>query len=153
METKSWRFCCRALPGHVEQSGETMQSACAVSEYMLLAQAYDARQAQLTMDTFLTFNERFAKIKSKRLAKAVGGISKAAHPELLLEDGVDEPAPKRRRGSKNTPSVPAGLLPGICTILQSPQMLSRHLPTSTSRLDSPFKPTQKRRLERHRMNR
>lgn len=77
---------------------------------MLLAQAYDARQAQLTMDTFLTFNERFAKIKSKRLAKAVKGISKATHPELLLEDGVDEPAPKRRRASKTAPSAPTGLL-------------------------------------------
>ena len=29
----------------------------------LLLQAYDARQAQATMDSFLAFNERFAKIK------------------------------------------------------------------------------------------
>ncbi len=131
-----------------------MQSTCAAPECMLLAQAYDARQAQLTMDTFLTFNERFAKIKSKRLAKAVGGISKATHSELLLEDGADAPAPKRRRASKNTASVPTGLLPGKCTILQGPQMLKRSkLPTSASCFHSPFKPSYKRCLERHRMNR
>lgn len=67
---------------------------------MFLAQAYDARQAQLTMDSFLSFNERFAKIKSKRLAKAVRGISKAPNPELLLDNDVDEPTPRRKRAHK-----------------------------------------------------
>lgn len=33
------------------------------SQCSLLLQAYDARQAQATMDSFLAFNERFAKIK------------------------------------------------------------------------------------------
>ncbi|KAK9904154.1 hypothetical protein WJX75_005482 [Coccomyxa subellipsoidea] len=71
--------------------------------------AYDARQAQLTMDSFLSFNERFAKIKSKRLAKAVRGISKASNPHMLMADIADEPGPKRKRGHKQAPPAQAEL--------------------------------------------
>lgn len=73
-------------------------------------QAYDARQAQLTMDSFLSFNERFAKIKSKRLAQAVRGISKASNPHMLMADVADEPGPKRKRGCKQAPPAQAGVL-------------------------------------------
>ncbi len=38
-----------------------------------VVKAFDERQSQLTMDQFLTFRQRFAKIKSKRLQK-VGGV-------------------------------------------------------------------------------
>ena len=37
--------------------------------------AYEQRSAQLTMDQFLSFNQRFAKIRSKRLQKAVTAIT------------------------------------------------------------------------------
>ena len=40
-----------------------MRERCVQSKLSLLLQAYDARQAQATMDSFLAFNERFAKIK------------------------------------------------------------------------------------------
>ena len=76
---------------------------------MLSLQAYDARQAQLTMDNFLSFNERFAKIKSKRLAKAVRGISKTANPHMLLADADDEPVTKRKRGRKQASPAQAGV--------------------------------------------
>ncbi len=77
---------------------------------MVSLQAYDARQAQLTMDNFLSFNERFAKIKSKRLAKAVRGISKTANPHMLLADADDEPVTKRKRGRRQAPPAQAGVL-------------------------------------------
>lgn len=40
-----------------------------------LLQAYDDNQKQMTLDSFLSFNQRFAKIKSRRLQKAVAGIT------------------------------------------------------------------------------
>ncbi len=41
-------------------SGANAREGC---QFSMLLQAYDARQAQATMDSFLAFNERFAKIK------------------------------------------------------------------------------------------
>ena len=38
-------------------------------------EAYDRRQTQLRIENFLSFRERFAKIRSKRLAKALKGIT------------------------------------------------------------------------------
>ena len=38
-------------------------------------QAYDDNQTQMTLDSFLSFSQRFAKIKSRRLQKAVAGIT------------------------------------------------------------------------------
>lgn len=40
--------------------------------------AYEQRSSQLTMDQFLSFNQRFAKIRSKRLQKAVTAITGGA---------------------------------------------------------------------------
>ena len=53
-----------------------------------LLQACDQRQSQLTMDQFLGFNQRFAKIRSKRLQKAVTAITGGAGDpsELYLAD-------------------------------------------------------------------
>lgn len=40
-----------------------------------MVQAYDDNQTQMTLDGFLSFSQRFAKIKSRRLQKAVAGIT------------------------------------------------------------------------------
>jgi len=40
-----------------------------------MLQAYDDNQTQMTLDSFLSFSQRFAKIKSRRLQKAVAGIT------------------------------------------------------------------------------
>ena len=40
-----------------------------------MLQAYDDNQTQMTLDGFLSFSQRFAKIKSRRLQKAVAGIT------------------------------------------------------------------------------
>ena len=47
-------------------------------------QVYDARVHQQTLDPFLTFSQRFAKIKSKRLQQAVAGSSMRPDPELVF---------------------------------------------------------------------
>ena len=51
----------------------------------------------MTMDTFLSFNQRFAKIRSKRLAKAVAGISKAPNPDVFID--LPPAAAKKRRAA------------------------------------------------------
>ncbi|GAB4814523.1 hypothetical protein N2152v2_001569 [Parachlorella kessleri] len=52
--------------------------------------AYDARQAQLTIDSFLSHRERFAKIKSKRLQKALGSIKPGLDKDILFEQAIQE---------------------------------------------------------------
>lgn len=47
-------------------------------------QVYDARVHQQTLDPFLTFSQRFAKIKSKRLQQAVAGSTRRPDPELVF---------------------------------------------------------------------
>lgn len=49
------------------------------------------------MDSFLSFNQRFAKIRSKRLAKAVAGISKAPNPEVFIDLPAQPPAASKKR--------------------------------------------------------
>ena len=46
--------------------------------------AAENRSTQRTLDSFLSFNQRFAKIQSKRLARAVRGIAGGALPEVRL---------------------------------------------------------------------
>jgi len=47
--------------------------------------AHENRSTQRTLDSFLSFNQRFAKIQSKRLARAVRGIAGEALPEVHLQ--------------------------------------------------------------------
>lgn len=57
---------------------------------------YDERQTQATMDTFLSFKQRFAKIRSKRLQKAIAGVSKRKSDRIMLnEETPKEKAPTR----------------------------------------------------------
>ena len=39
---------------------------------------FEERQAQVTMDSFLTFSQRFAKVKSARLQRALAGAAPPA---------------------------------------------------------------------------
>ena len=43
------------------------------TEAMRAMQVFEERQAQVTMDSFLTFSQRFAKVKSARLQRALAG--------------------------------------------------------------------------------
>ncbi|GER29466.1 DNA repair protein UVH3 [Striga asiatica] len=56
---------------------------------------YNKRETQLRLEAFYTFNERFAKIRSKRIKKAVKDITKNKPSDLM-----DEMAPQRPVGGK-----------------------------------------------------
>lgn len=74
-------------------------------------QAYDEKQTQATMDSFLTYRQRFAKIKSKRLANAVKKSLKGARTgdKVYLSDPEehppDKPKAKRKRKTKQPVNV------------------------------------------------
>ncbi|GMI68417.1 hypothetical protein HRI_000511000 [Hibiscus trionum] len=61
---------------------------------------YEKRETQLRMEAFYSFNERFAKIRSKRIKKAVKGITGNQSLELT-GDGMQQGSKsrKKRRGS------------------------------------------------------
>ena len=63
-------------------------------------QAFDEKHTQSTMDNFLNFSQRFAKIKSKRLQKAVSAIRGYRNEEILLADVEGEESPAKRKGRK-----------------------------------------------------
>ncbi|KAK6928307.1 XPG-I domain [Dillenia turbinata] len=61
---------------------------------------YDKHQTQLRLEAFYTFNERFAKIRSKRIKKAVKGIT--GSPSLkLMDDHVEEACKGRKKRGPN----------------------------------------------------
>ncbi|CAJ1781954.1 unnamed protein product [Sphenostylis stenocarpa] len=55
---------------------------------------YNKRETQLRLEAFYSFNERFAKIRSKRIKKAVKGIT-GKQPSDLIDDSAEE-VPKSR---------------------------------------------------------
>ncbi|KAM7280360.1 hypothetical protein ACFE04_007494 [Oxalis oulophora] len=54
---------------------------------------YNKRETQLRLEAFYTFNERFAKVRSKRIKKAVKGIT-ANKSSVLAEDAEQEVSKK-----------------------------------------------------------
>ena len=64
------------------------------------------------MDSFLNFSQRFAKIKSKRLQKAVSAIRGSKNQEILMAGlEEDEASPKKGRKRKADAVAIAGTLP------------------------------------------
>ncbi|XVF60355.1 hypothetical protein PTKIN_Ptkin08bG0038400 [Pterospermum kingtungense] len=57
---------------------------------------YEKRETQLRMEAFYTFNERFAKIRSKRIKKAVKGITGNQSSELTV-DAVEQVTKSRKK--------------------------------------------------------
>ncbi|KAE8689315.1 DNA repair protein UVH3-like isoform X2 [Hibiscus syriacus] len=57
---------------------------------------YEKRETQLRMEAFYTFNERFAKIRSKRIKKAVKGIIGNQASELI-DDGMQQGSKSRKK--------------------------------------------------------
>ncbi|CAM0871652.1 unnamed protein product [Alopecurus aequalis] len=78
---------------------------------------YNKHETQLRMEAFYSFNERFAKIRSKRVQKAIKGITGKAFSETdeLNEDNSPstssaskkkEAGPSKPRGKRNTSARP-----------------------------------------------
>lgn len=71
-----------------------------VDELLLpVLQNYDERQRQQTLDSFLSYRQRFAKIRSKRLQNAVAGIRKS---DLDAETVYLEKPTKSKRKKQST---------------------------------------------------
>ncbi|XP_073064133.1 LOW QUALITY PROTEIN: DNA repair protein UVH3-like [Primulina eburnea] len=67
---------------------------------------YNKHETQLRLEAFYTFNERFAKIRSKRIKKAVKGITGNKSSELM-----DEEMPQQSRVGKKRKAKPSELGP------------------------------------------
>uniref|UniRef100_J3LL61 DNA repair protein UVH3 n=2 Tax=Oryza brachyantha TaxID=4533 RepID=J3LL61_ORYBR len=59
---------------------------------------YNKHETQLRMESFYSFNERFAKIRSKRIKKAIKGITGKSFSET---DEVDQDSPSTSNANKN----------------------------------------------------
>ncbi|KAJ7552401.1 hypothetical protein O6H91_06G054200 [Diphasiastrum complanatum] len=64
---------------------------------------YDRRETQLRLEAFYSFNQRFAKIRSRRIQKAVTGITGRRSTELmdLPPDAISSPTVKKQRKRKS----------------------------------------------------
>ncbi|KAK7395619.1 hypothetical protein VNO78_16183 [Psophocarpus tetragonolobus] len=60
---------------------------------------YNRHETQLRLEAFYSFNERFAKIRSKRIKKAVNGIT-GKQPSDLIDDSAEELSKSRKAGSE-----------------------------------------------------
>ncbi|CAA0828495.1 DNA repair protein UVH3 [Striga hermonthica] len=61
---------------------------------------YNKRETQLRLEAFYTFNERFAKIRSKRIKKAVKDITKNKPSDLIDETALQRPVGRKKRKAK-----------------------------------------------------
>ncbi|KAK1293408.1 DNA repair protein UVH3 [Acorus calamus] len=67
-----------------------------VDELLLpVLREYNKHETQLRLEAFYTFNERFAKIRSQRIKKALKGITSKSSSELI-EDQAQEPSSERK---------------------------------------------------------
>lgn len=66
------------------------------------------------MDNFLNFSQRFAKIKSKRLQKAVSAIRGYRNEEILLADVDGEEGPAKKKGRKRKAENVLGKIFSLC---------------------------------------
>ncbi|KAL2320099.1 hypothetical protein Fmac_029068 [Flemingia macrophylla] len=78
-----------------EKFGWTGQKA---DELLLpVLKEYNKRETQLRLEAFYSFNERFAKIRSKRIKKAVKGIT-GKQPSDLIDGSAEELSESRKIG-------------------------------------------------------
>ncbi|VAH87941.1 unnamed protein product [Triticum turgidum subsp. durum] len=72
---------------------------------------YNKHETQLRMEAFYSFNERFAKIRSKRIQKAIKGITGKTFSETdeLNEDSPStSDAPKKKEAGRSSRAKPRG---------------------------------------------
>ncbi|KAH9314682.1 hypothetical protein KI387_023309, partial [Taxus chinensis] len=68
---------------------------------------YDRRETQLRLEAFYSFNERFAKIRSRRIQKAVTGITGRRSADLMDLPPHLESTPKKKPRKKKESSIGA----------------------------------------------
>ncbi|CAI0455650.1 unnamed protein product [Linum tenue] len=87
------RLCWERFGWNVQKSQELL---------LPVLKEYNKRETQLRLEAFYTFNERFAKIRSKRIKKAVKGIT--GKPSSTVLDDVPEEAPELTKKRRATPA-------------------------------------------------
>eukprot|EP00873_Tetraselmis_striata_P028365 jgi/Tetstr1/448629/TSEL_035874.t1 len=71
-----------------------------------VVKAFDERETQLRVDQFFAYSQRFAKIKSTRLQKAVRGTARAPNPHLELKDDELSASPSpAAKGKRKAPAA------------------------------------------------
>ena len=108
-----------------------------------VVQAYDDNQTQMTLDSFLSFSQRFAKIKSRRLQKAVAGITGTASPNppsILCHSPLP---PLTALLSTPPPPIPTQFDPLVPLPLTLPLILPQlqHWPLDQDHMPAAFLPT------------
>ncbi|GBG67011.1 hypothetical protein CBR_g74695 [Chara braunii] len=97
-------FCWEKFGWNKEKADEVL---------LPVMKAVDSRQTQLRIDSFFSFNERFAKFRSKRIHKAVAQITGKSNPEIALDHPLEfvEPPPKdSKNGRKKKKSSAASAM-------------------------------------------
>ncbi|XP_029116376.1 DNA repair protein UVH3 isoform X2 [Elaeis guineensis] len=74
---------------------------------------YNKHETQLRLEAFYTFNERFAKIRSQRIKKALKGITGTCSSDLT-DDRVQEGSSSRKK-RRLSPSIPEGSASDNCS--------------------------------------
>ncbi|KAL6520301.1 hypothetical protein OROMI_032481 [Orobanche minor] len=74
---------------------------------------YNKRETQLRLEAFYTFNERFAKIRSKRIKKAVKEITKHKPSELMDETTLQQPRKRKANPCGNEADQSGVVLEGL----------------------------------------
>ncbi|CAI0455887.1 unnamed protein product [Linum tenue] len=93
IESFAFRLCWERFGWNVQKSQELL---------LPVLKEYNKRETQLRLEAFYTFNERFAKIRSKRIKKAVKGITGKSSSTVL--DDVPEEAPELTKKRRATPA-------------------------------------------------
>ncbi|KAL0017809.1 hypothetical protein WJX77_008582 [Trebouxia sp. C0004] len=99
--------------------------------------AYDDNQTQMTLDSFLSFSQRFAKIKSRRLQKAVAGITGVANSEMTFGDEIQDPAPKRRKAGRKSKAAQQEEAAGGAVASMGPSPSNDHAVALSSAAEMP----------------
>ena len=77
---------------------------------MFALQAFDEKQTQATMDSFLSYRQKFAKIKSKRLQRAVQALRKRDSNMEESDQAQDTATVTSQQVAKSTRSQAASQL-------------------------------------------
>uniref|UniRef100_A0A7I4ABB3 DNA repair protein UVH3 n=1 Tax=Physcomitrium patens TaxID=3218 RepID=A0A7I4ABB3_PHYPA len=87
------KFCLERFSWPKEKADELLLS---------VLKEYDRQETQLRMDAFYAFNQRFAKVRSARIQKALRGTTGRLSKELVDVSSLDGPPAKKQKQRKGS---------------------------------------------------
>ncbi|GAQ89269.1 putative Xeroderma pigmentosum group G protein [Klebsormidium nitens] len=93
------QFCFERFSWRKDKSDEILQP---------VVKAFDAHESQTRLESFFGFSQRFAKIRSKRIAKAVTGITGKKNAELMADEMEAAPVKKGRKKKRDGKAIESG---------------------------------------------